>query len=112
MNNVIFIGRLCNKIELKEGDNTVITLAKTRSYKNEEGIYETDFIDCYAKGNVAKQLECYCEKGDLIAVRGKLESQDVENNDIKYRTVVVAVESVSFLTTKKDTDITISEQDK
>jgi single-strand DNA-binding protein len=107
MNNVIFIGRLCNKIELKEGDNTYITLAKTRDYKNEEGIYETDFIDCVIFGKQAETMAQYTKKGDLIGVEGSIQKrayEDKEGNK-RYATEIM-VEKITFLQTNKKSEIT------
>ena len=50
MNNVMLMGRLTRDAELRETESgkkvTNITIATQRPYKNNEGIYETDFIDC------------------------------------------------------------------
>lgn len=51
MNTVVLVGRLTGEPELiktKENhDRTVINLAVPRSFKNQEGIYETDFFSLY-----------------------------------------------------------------
>ena len=50
MNNTFFIGRLVTDPELKETDNgkkvVNVTVAVPRSYKNKDGNYDADFIDC------------------------------------------------------------------
>ena len=51
MQNLVFlIGRLVSDPELKKSekdkDYASITLAVQRSFKNSNGIYETDFIKC------------------------------------------------------------------
>ena len=49
LNQVIVVGRLVADPEVKKLESgkevTNITLAVNRSYKNAEGVYETDFID-------------------------------------------------------------------
>ena len=51
MHNLVYlIGRLVSDPELKTTENnkeyTTITLAVQRNFKNQDGIYETDFIKC------------------------------------------------------------------
>ena len=50
MNNYMCVGRLVSDPEVKELENskkvTNITIAIPRSYKNSDGEYETDFVDC------------------------------------------------------------------
>lgn len=47
LNQTVLVGRLVKNPELRETENgnkvTNITLAVPRSYKNTEGVYETDF---------------------------------------------------------------------
>ena len=50
LNQTVIVGRLVSKPEtkeLEEGKKVAnLTLAVPRSYKNENGEYDTDFIDC------------------------------------------------------------------
>lgn len=104
-NSVYLIGRLTKDPEIKETDNNKkvcnITLAVQRSYKNAEGIYETDFIRCSLWEAVASRACEFCHKGDLIAVRGQLRTSSyiAENKEKKYTTEII-VEKLVFLATK------------
>lgn len=104
-NSVYLIGRLTKDPEIKETENNKkvcnITLAVQRSYKNSEGIYETDFIRCSLWEAVASRACEYCHKGDLIAVRGQLRTSTyiAENEEKKYNTEII-VEKLVFLTNK------------
>lgn len=66
MNNYFCVGRLVNEPEVKELEDgkkvTNITIAVPRSYKNADGEYETDFIDCTIWNNVAQSTSEYCKK--------------------------------------------------
>lgn len=70
LNQVVFVGRLVRDPELKESEGgnkfTNITVAVPRSYKNVDGEYDTDFIDCRLWTGVAENTAEYCKKGDLI----------------------------------------------
>lgn len=106
MNNLVsLVGRLVSTPELKETEEgkkvTYITLAVPRSFKNEEGIYETDFIDCILWHGIAESTVEYCRRGDLIGIRGRIQTTDVERDDFKYKKTEIVAEKVSFLATGK-----------
>ena len=98
MNQVILIGRLCHKLELKEFEENKneldLVLAVTRSFKNDDGIYETDFINCKVFGNMTNRVVEYCKKGDMLGIKGRLQ---IVNNML-----YVIAEKVTFLTSKNN----------
>ena len=102
LNQVVIVGILIENIELKETENgtkkATVTLAVPRSYKNNEGEYETDFIRCRLYGKVAENTAEYCEKGYIIGIRGTLQSYKYE--DKSYLKVVA--EKVTFLSNKTE----------
>lgn len=102
LNQVVLVGRLVEDVELKNTENGAkkanVTLAVPRSYKNHEGEYETDFIRCQLFGKVAENTAEYCKKGDIIGIRGTLQSYKYE--DKNYFKVVA--EKVTFLSSKKE----------
>lgn len=104
LNTLALVGRLVNTPELKEEEGkrvTYITLAVPRSYKNEEGIYETDFIDCVLWRGIAENTIEYCKRGDLIGIKGRIQTRYVERDDFKYKKTEIVAEKVSFLSTGK-----------
>ena len=98
LNQVIMVGRLVSKPIVEENENGKkvcnITLAVPRSYKNAEGIYETDFIKCTLWNVIAENIVEYCNKGDVISVKGRL--QCLSGNELQ-----VVAEKVSFLSSGK-----------
>ncbi len=95
INQVVLVGRLVEKPILEDDKKDCrIILAVPRSFKNENGEYETDFIDCQLYGNIAQNMVDWVNKGDVIGVRGRL--QVVENN------LLVIGEKVTFLSSKKE----------
>ena len=101
LNQVVLVGRLVRDPELRTTDSsknvTTITLAIPRSFKNMNGEYDTDFIDCILWENTAKSTTEYCRKGDIIGIKGRIQSRVVEKeNEKKYLTEMVA-EKVTFL---------------
>jgi len=105
LNNIMLVGRLSNDLEIvKEGEKEKVklTLAVNRAFKNEEGIYETDFIDCVLWNTLASNVVEYCKKGDVVGVRGRLESKINEETNLKE--IVVVVDKLTFLSSKKVED--------
>lgn len=105
LNQIVIVGRLVKDPELKETDGgkkvTNITLAVPRSFKNADGEYDTDYINCTLWTGVAESTTEYCHKGDIIGVKGRVQTRSYEKDEqMKYVTEVVA-EKVTFLTNKK-----------
>ena len=108
LNSVTIVGRLTRDPEVKVNKKTkksrcFITVAVQRSYKNADGNYDADFIDVTVWDGLADNLSEYCKKGDIIGIRGRIEtsSYDDENGEMKKSTVVIA-EKISFLSSKKE----------
>lgn len=104
MNQIILVGRLVRTPELKESENgkkfSIITMAVPRSFKNVNGEYDTDFIDCILWDGVALSTVEYCNKGDVVGVKGRVQSRVIDNS---YKLEIVA-EKVTFLSQAKKTD--------
>lgn len=106
MNQIVFVGRLVRDIEVKETENggkyAVLSIAVPRSFKNSDGIYETDFIDCKTFNNIAENTADYCRKGDIVGIKGRLQSkvEELENGTTKKELEVIA-ERVTFLSSNK-----------
>ena len=102
LNQVVLVGRITKDPEVSRNANgkevSTIVLAVPRSFKNQDGIYETDFIRCILWNYVANATSQYCKKGDLIGIRGRIQTSSYEddNGNIVYATDVVA-EKVTFL---------------
>ncbi len=110
LNNVILVGRLTGNPEIVEIEKdkkvTTVILAVNRNFKNSDGIYETDFIRCILWNSVAATTTEYCHVGDVIGVKGRLQTSkyEDENHKLHYITDVIA-ERVTFLSTNKKHDL-------
>lgn len=109
LNQVVFIGRLVRDPELRESEGgkkyTNITLAVTRSYKNPDGDYGVDFIDCRLWTGVAENTAEYCKKGDLIGIKGRIETRKVEEEEKTRLLTEIIAEKVTFLSSKRQEEI-------
>lgn len=109
LNQIVLLGRLVKEVEIEktESEKSVakITLAVPRSYKNTEGIYETDFIDCVLWHGVAENTAEYCKKGDLIGIKGRIQTRIIEKEDVKTKVMEVVAEKVTFLSSKRNDEV-------
>ncbi len=109
LNQIILVGRLTRDIEVQNSENgkkyVNINLAIPRSFKNADGVYDTDFISFKAFDMVAESTSMYCKKGDILGIRGRLQSSSFEKEDgTKEFRIDAIAEKVTFLNSKaKDT---------
>lgn len=112
INQIMLVGRLVKTPDLfitesgKKG--SFITLAVGRPYKNQNGEYDTDFIDCTLWTGVAESTAEYCKTGDVIGIRGRIQTRIIENeNGLKEKVMEIVADKVTFLSSassKKNVD--------
>lgn len=99
LNQIVLVGRLTKNPEVMENQDgskfAIINLAIPRSFKNENGEYDTDFVDCTLLNGVAQNTAEYCKKGDIVGVKGR-----IQNLSDTAQLQIVA-EKLTFLTSKK-----------
>lgn len=105
-NRFIGIGRLTRDVELKFTPTGVavasFSIAINRTFKNQQGEYEADFINVVAFKKLAENVANYTQKGSLVAVEGRIQTRSYENKQGQrvYVTEIIA-DSVQFLESKK-----------
>ena len=105
MNKVILIGRLTRNPELRyTGSNTPVatfSLAVNRSFTNQNGEREADFINCVVWRKLAEAAKNYLSQGSQVAVEGRIQTRKYQNDkgENKYITEIL-VENVEFLESK------------
>ena len=101
LNQVVLVGRLTRDIVVNKSDTGVkvatISLAIPRSFKNSEGLYDTDFVDCVAFDSIASNTSEYCKKGDIVGVKGRVQSRTIENEGKKENIMDIICEKITFL---------------
>lgn len=103
MNNVQIIGRLSKDPELRVGDSTIARfgVAVNRKFKNKEGKYDADFINCIAFGKTAEFVEKYFSKGMKIGIIGRIQTGSYTNKDgNKVYTTDIIAEEIEFIESK------------
>lgn len=106
MNSITLVGNLTKDIELRKTDKDMsiatFTVAVRRDYKNSNGEYETDFINCKAFRTTADYLEKYSSKGNMVVVSGALHTGSYDKQDgTKGYISEVVVEKARILNAKK-----------
>ncbi|CAN7412281.1 single-stranded DNA-binding protein [Peribacillus frigoritolerans] len=102
MNRVVLVGRLTKDPELRYTPNGVpvatFILAVNRSFTNQQGEREADFINVVVWRKPAENVANFLKKGSLAGVDGKVQTRNYEGQDGKrvYVTEILA-ESVQFL---------------
>ena len=105
MNRVMLIGRLTNKPELRYTNSNLpyarFSIAVNRTYANQQGQRETDFINVVIWRKQAENVCNFLDKGSLVAVEGRLQSGSYDDKDGNKRyTLDVQADNVQFLETK------------
>lgn len=89
MNSVNLIGRLTRDPELRSTDTgesvCSFSLAVQRNFKNKDGEYVADFINCVAWRKKAEFISMYFKKGQQMGVQGELQTRKWSDDEGKTR---------------------------
>ena len=108
MNKIIITGNLTKDPETSTTNSGVevarFTLAVRRNFKNQNGEYEADFINCIAWRKTAELVGKFVSKGDKLGVVGRLQTRSYEAQDgsKRYVTEVIAEEIELFANKEKN----------
>jgi single-strand DNA-binding protein len=90
LNQIILVGRLVSDIELNnDEEKATISISVPRTIKNNDGEYENDIISMDIYNSIAKNTAEYCNKGDILGIKGRIKSTDGE--------LSIEVEKITFL---------------
>ena len=109
INRVVLVGRLTKDPELRYTPSgipmTRFTIAVNRTFTNQSGEREADFIGCVAWRKQAENLANFMRKGNLIGIDGRIQTGSFEGQDGKrvYTTDIVA-DSVQFLESRNQVE--------
>jgi single-strand DNA-binding protein len=105
INNVTLVGRMTKEADLRYTPNgkavATFAVAVNRTYSNQQGEREADFINCQVWGKSAENTANFTKKGSLVGVTGRIQvrTYDHDTKGRQYITEVVA-DSVQFLEPK------------
>ena len=113
MNKVVLTGRLTRDPDLRYPSSNIpvanFTIAVNRTYTNQNGEREADFINVTVWRGQAENVKKYVSKGSLVGVEGRIQTRNYEGNDGRrvYVTEVIA-DRVEFLESKAQSQNRIS----
>lgn len=109
MNKVVLVGNLTRDPEYRTTANgttvCTFTVAVTRRFANQQGVRESDFINCVAWRQTADFVHRFFTKGRKIGVVGSIQtrSYDAQDGTKRYVTEVVCDEA-EFVDSKPQGD--------
>jgi single-strand DNA-binding protein len=95
MNIITLTGNATKDIELKYTPNGKAvangTIAVRRDFKNQQGEYETDFVNFVALGGLSEVMANHIKKGDKFGITGRLQIRkwEKDNGEKQYFTEVI-----------------------
>jgi single-strand DNA-binding protein len=100
MNVVTLTGRATKDIELHALPSGKMvasgTIAVQRSFKNQQGEYEADFIDFQAWAKTGELLAQYVKKGDFFGITGEIRTRTYEKDGVNRKITEVNVTNFDF----------------
>ena len=108
MNKAILVGRLTKDPELKTTAGGVnvcsFTIAVNRRFKNAEGNYDADFINCVAWRQQAEFLSRFFAKGRMVGVIGTIQTRNYERDGQRVYVTEIVVDEISFVDSRSQGD--------
>lgn len=109
LNEVILMGRLTRDPDIRMTQNGItaanFALACERDYAPQGQDRETDFFDIVAFGKTADFAGQYFAKGQLVAVKGRLQQRDwTDKQGNKRRTTEILADRCYFAEKRQDRD--------
>ncbi len=83
LNQVVLVGRIVKIYE------DYIVLKVERPKKNEEGLYDVDYIPIALPNSIMERTREECKENNVIGVKGRLE--------VHYGAVCIKAEKISYL---------------
>ena len=91
VNGYTLVGRIARLLD----DCMIISVV--RSYKNQDGEYESDFFNIYMSNNILDNTKKYCKVGDIVGVKGHMQSIEYTKDSTTYRRIRLLADKVTFL---------------
>lgn len=101
INSCVLMGRLTRDPEKRyTADNIPVTSFSIAVNRDKD---RSDFFDCTAWRERANFVSTYFSKGDMIAIRGRIQNRDyTDKNGNARRATEIIADEVSFCGSKKD----------
>ncbi len=107
LNKAVLMGRLTADPELRKTPNgtsvTSFSIAVNRPRFNKESADVADFIDCVAWRTTAEFISKWFQKGQMIAITGRIQTRTwTDKQDQKRKNVEISVDEAFFADSKRE----------
>ena len=109
MNEVILLGRIGQKPELKQTGPGLAYLGFSiaiSEYKGKDELgnskYDTVWVNCTAFQKTAELIAKYTDKGHRVLIRGRLSVSEYEKDGVKRKDIKVIVDNAEFIEKKEE----------
>ena len=111
MNKVHLIGNLTKDPELRYTKQNIPVASYTIAINNRYGEkQQTDYINISTWGKSGEFIKKYFQKGQAIAITGRLKNKNYESNGVKHYSMEVVTEDIEFVGSKKEIKIEPKEE--
>lgn len=109
MNTVQLVGRLTKEVDLRYTASNIatgkFTLAVNRSFTNQNGEREADFINCVIWRKAAENLSSFTRKGSQIGIEGRIQTRNYENQQgVRVYVTEIVVSNFHLLESREVTE--------
>ena len=115
INRTVLTGRLTDDVDLRYTPSGSAVgnfrLAVNRRFTNQNGEREADFINCVVWKKTAENLANFTHKGSLVAIDGRIQTRNYENqNGQKVYITEIVVEQFALLEPRQDNQVQQTQQ--
>ncbi len=99
MNTCVIVGKILRKPEFissVQGSDAYLIVESCRAYPESDGHYVKDRFKVVLWHGIAEECKAICKEGDLIAIRGRVESLEKEENEKYHYECKIVAEHVSL----------------
>ncbi len=101
LNQCVIVGKVVALPTLQETVNknkvANLLLEVDRSFKNAEGVVETDIFNVQLWRGIAENCCDVCSIGSIVAIKGRLQAFNVQKENNTFYNAEVIAEKVSFI---------------
>ncbi len=101
LNTCVIVGRVIETPEVRttpKGQNVAhLIIEADRLFRNEDGTLSTDIFSVTLWRGIAEECAAVCHVGSVVAVKGRMQSNQVERGGSVFYNVEIIAEKVAFL---------------
>lgn len=114
LNRAVLTGRLTKDVDLRytQGGTAVgsFILAVDRTFKNQQGEREADFVNCVIWRKSAENFANFVHKGSLVGVDGRIQTRNYENQQgTRVYVTEVVIDNFALLQSRNDSQNSASQ---